>query len=239
MHILRNRGTSASPLPIAGDGLALFLNTYSSRSYPGSGTTWYDVSGNGRNFVWTSAAYTAGAPGFFATNGRLARGPASNSFGATNSSGYTVQMLMRRISASNSSAFKWYSSNGAPSSSGGRGVFSHATWGDGNIYFDQGGCCSSNTRTSVSGGNLSTWNVVTIRRIASTRRDIWRNSTLLTANTSAPAAINLSATAADIGGTQEGKTWNANLAAFVLYDRGISDAELTANVSALRELHGL
>ena len=28
------------------DGLALLLDSSSSRSYPGTGTTWYDLSGN-------------------------------------------------------------------------------------------------------------------------------------------------------------------------------------------------
>jgi hypothetical protein len=34
---------------IVRDGLVLALDAASPRSYPGSGTTWYDLSGNGNN----------------------------------------------------------------------------------------------------------------------------------------------------------------------------------------------
>jgi hypothetical protein len=48
------------------DGLVLALDAASSRSYPGTGTTWTDLSGNGNNAtlngnaanpVWNSAGY--------------------------------------------------------------------------------------------------------------------------------------------------------------------------------------
>lgn len=35
---------------IATDGLVLFLDASNQKSYPGSGSTWYDLSGNNRNF---------------------------------------------------------------------------------------------------------------------------------------------------------------------------------------------
>ena len=36
-------------------GLQLNLDASNSKSSPGSGTTWFDVSGNGRDFTWSSA----------------------------------------------------------------------------------------------------------------------------------------------------------------------------------------
>tara|TARA_R110000737_G_scaffold342518_1_gene367416 strand:- start:659 stop:1360 length:702 start_codon:yes stop_codon:yes gene_type:complete len=47
------------------DGLALLLDSSSSRSYPGTGTTWYDLSGNDNhgtlvNFTGPSAGSTSG-----------------------------------------------------------------------------------------------------------------------------------------------------------------------------------
>ena len=35
---------------ISENGMVLYLDTSNTRSYPGSGTTWTDLSGNGNNF---------------------------------------------------------------------------------------------------------------------------------------------------------------------------------------------
>lgn len=226
------------PPVVVQEGLSLFLNTYDSASYPGSGSIWYDVSGNNRHFTWTSPSYTVDTTNYFSTSGRLARGPASNSFGITNTSGYTIQMLMYQNAAATSSAFKWYSSNGDPTSSTGRGIFSHCTWSDGVIYFDQAGCCGTDTRVSVSGGTMNIWTVITFRRGPGSKRDIWKDTNLLATTSATASNINLNATQADIGGTQEGTTWNARLASFVVYRRDISDAELTSNASRLKAAHG-
>ncbi len=36
---------------IVTDGLVLYLDAANSKSYPGSGTNWYDLSGNKNDFV--------------------------------------------------------------------------------------------------------------------------------------------------------------------------------------------
>ena len=45
------------------DGLVLIMNAASARSYPGSGTTWYDLSGNSINGTLSSAAMATAVPG--------------------------------------------------------------------------------------------------------------------------------------------------------------------------------
>ena len=50
---------------IVTDGLTVLLDSRSPRSYPGSGTTWYDLSGNNNhgtlvNFTGASAGSTSG-----------------------------------------------------------------------------------------------------------------------------------------------------------------------------------
>ena len=49
-------GLSHSP-SIVTDNLALCLDAANIRSYPGSGSTWYDLSGNGRNFILRNSSY--------------------------------------------------------------------------------------------------------------------------------------------------------------------------------------
>jgi hypothetical protein len=60
------------------------------------------------------------------------------------------------------------------------------------------------------------------------------NGTTLTTNTATAVDINLTSTGADLGGTDEGSTWNARLGGFIVYNRGLSDDEITITVNALK-----
>jgi hypothetical protein len=42
---------------IVNDGLVLYLDAGNSKSYPGAGTTWYDLSNNGNNFTLSNSIY--------------------------------------------------------------------------------------------------------------------------------------------------------------------------------------
>ena len=59
---------------IATDGLVLFLDAGNSKSYPGTGTVWNDLSGNGYNFNVNASAYS--------TTGGIANMNFEGSFGA-------------------------------------------------------------------------------------------------------------------------------------------------------------
>jgi hypothetical protein len=222
---------------IVANGLVLHLDASQLNSYPGTGNTWFDISGNGRNFTWASTP-TFGNDGvaYFGTLGRRCTGPASNSFGITNTSGYTVFLLMKQLSLTQSSAFKFYSSNGTGSA--GRGIFSHCTWEDNNIYFDQGGCCNTNQRTSVASGGLTAWNIIVFRSTVATR-SIFKNATNLVTNSTTAANINLTTTGVDLGSSDENSTWNARINGFLVYNRGLSDAEITQNFNAIKSRFGL
>jgi len=52
-------GVFAGP-NVVEDGLMLYLDAADPKSYPGSGTTWFDLSGNGRHA--TLRNYSAGLP---------------------------------------------------------------------------------------------------------------------------------------------------------------------------------
>lgn len=223
---------------IVTSGLQLYLDVANPKSYNGSGTSWKDLSGNGRNFTWVSSpSFTAGPIAYFSTLGNRCTGPASNGFGIDNTSGYTIFMHSMQNALVSTSAFKFYNS------ANGRGIFTHCTWGDDTVYFDQGGCCSSDTRTSVASGGSQSWNLWTFRRTASTERSIWKNGISLTSNTAAPALINLSSTAVDLGSSDEyggnSSTWDARLATFIVYNRGLTDSEIIQNANALKTRFGL
>lgn len=231
-------GLGHSP-SIVRDGLVLYLDAANPKSYPGSGTTWFDISGNGRNCSWVSTPSVGTDTGvkYFTTLGNRCLGPASNSLGITNTSGYTIFLMVKQLSLAGAAAFKFYSPAG-------RGIFAHATWIDNNIYFDQGGCCSSDTRTNTASGGISEWTILVFRRFAnSSTRSIIKNNSILVTNTATASDINLNSTALDIASSDEyggnSSVWNARLNSFVVYNRGLSDSEIEKNFNALRGRFGV
>lgn len=225
------------------DGLALCLDAGNPKSYPGSGSTWYDVSGNGRDFSWYAApSFTGGPTPYFSTLGNRCTGPASNSFGINNNSGYTIFLICEQNSLVNTGAFKFYKNNLGGSS--GRAIFSHCTWSDNIVYFDQGGCCGSDTRTQVASGGSQTWNIWTFRRFTnSSTRSISKNGTTLITNTAAATTIDLDGRGVDVGSTDEyggnTSTWNAKLGGFIVYNRGLNDEEIKVTVNGLKSRFGI
>jgi hypothetical protein len=229
---------------IVTNGLVLALDAANVRSYPGSGTSWFDLSGNGNTFTWisTPTLTTEGSIKYFSTLGNRCDGPASNSFGINNTSGYTIFLISKQNSIVASSAFKFYSSNGSGAQS--RGIFAHCTWSNDIVYFDQGGCCNADTRTDVASGGSQTWNIWTFRRFTnSSTRTISKNGTTLITNTATAADINLNSTGVNLGGSDEtggtSSAWNAQLGGFIVYNRGLSDNEISQNTNALRNRFGI
>ena len=107
---------------IVDDGLVLYLDASNEKSYPGTGSTRFDISGNGRNCSWVSTPSVGTDTGvkYFTTLGNRCLGPASNSLGINNTSGYTIFLVVKQLSLAGAAAFKFYSPAG-------RGIFAHAT----------------------------------------------------------------------------------------------------------------
>jgi hypothetical protein len=228
----------AKPFPVVKDGLQLYLDAGNTASYPGSGNTWYDLSGKNKHFALNSPSYTSGSIPYFSTLGRSMSGPESNSFGITDVAGYTIYLIMYQNSLVNTAAFKFYGSG-----SNGRGIFAHCTWSDGNVYWDQGGVGDSDTRTYVNAGTMNAWNIFVFRRNGYRQRHILKNNSILTTNTTSAADVNLTTTSVTLGSTDEyggtSSTWDARIGHFIVYNRGLSNAELLYNHNALRTRYGI
>jgi hypothetical protein len=228
--------SAAAGPDIIQDGLVLCLDAGNRASYSGSGSAWTDLAGNNRHFNWySSPSFVSQGPlSYFTTLGNRCTGPASDSFNINNTSGYTIFLICMQNSLVNTAAFKFYGSGGY-----GRAIFAHATWGDNRIYFDQGGCCGTDTRTSIDSGGSQTWNIWTFRRLTnSSTRTISKNGRTLVTNTATAANINLISTSVDLGGSDDyggnSSTWNARLNSFYVYNRGLTDQEILQNYNATK-----
>lgn len=228
---------SSSTVPFITNGLQQYLDAGLTTSYSGAGNTWVDLSGNGRNVTWTSTpSHVSGDAGYFATNGKIATGPASNSFGINNTSGYTIILVFQTNSFSNNGAFKF---SGTVNSYN-RGIFLHPGWTIGTLYFDQGGCCDAGQRITYSTISTNTWYMVGLRSTVATRSILLNGSGVVSNTTSAATDINLTSTAQMVGNvSDEAYSWDGDLAIFATYNRGLSDAEFTENYNAIKTRFGI
>ena len=62
-------GKQLDPTPIVTSGLVLNLDASRKSSYPNTGTTWYDISGNGYNGTMTGTTYATASSGVMSFNG--------------------------------------------------------------------------------------------------------------------------------------------------------------------------
>jgi len=196
------------------NGLQLCLDAKNTRSYSGTGTSWYDLSGNGRTFTWTSSP-SWDSSGFFNTTGKVATGPASNAIGINNATGYTIFTVFQTISATNNGLFKVF---GSPE---GRAIFCHPSWTVGTIYFDQGGCCAGSQRLTTSLPAYGTWTFMALTSSVTSRK-IYINGGLAASTSTLAADINVTSTAMQINPSDEGYNWDGKLAYFSIYNREIS-----------------
>lgn len=246
-------------------GLQLCLDASNPKSYPGSGTTWYDISGNGRDFTCASAPTFNAQPvvgGYRqpdSLDSVMFTGPASNSFGITDTSGVSFIFYLTNDATSNHSAFKWYAGDGGGTDA--RGYFSHLPWGNGYIYFDKMTVTddsltnNGSTVTSAGGGRLHTnmnsgpgnpgshvnyfWvHAFTVSSDGATMK-IYRDGELLTSRTNAGSNVTLSSDGATVGGDDTyASGWNAKMGAFLCYNRELSAAEVLQITNAYRYRDG-
>ena len=241
-------GVSGGP-SIPQSGMQLNLDASNSKSYPGSGTTWTDISGNGRDFTWSSAPTYNDSPivgGYQqpdSIDSAMCSGPASDSFGITSSTGASFVFYCTNDAITSKSAFKWYMGDGEGTDA--RGYFSHLSWGNSKIYFDTDG----STSTSSGGGRLNTdsltnivnyfWVHVFTKSADGATMKIYRDGVEVASRTNAGSCPTLSDDAATIGGDDVyASGWNAKMGSFLCYNRELSADEAKQITAALRGRDG-
>jgi hypothetical protein len=242
-------GVAGGP-SIPQSGMQLNLDASNSKSSPGSGTTWSDVSGNGRDFTWSSAPtyntrpVVSGYQQPDSIDSSMCSGPASNSFGITSSTGASFVFYCTNDALTAKSAFKWYMGDGGGTDA--RGYFAHLPWSNGYLYFDTNG----STSTSSGGGRLNTssnpgshinyfWVHVFTKSADGATMKIYRDGEELASRTNAGACPTLSDDAATIGGDDVyASGWNAKMGAFLCYNRELSANEVKQITAALRGRDG-
>lgn len=202
-------------------GLVMCVDAASVRSYPGSGTTWYDVSGNGHNLSLgsgVSLVNTAQGVMQFTQDGN---GYARNTSMNLASSNYTVMSFVRKLSNSNTGrTITAYNNNW---------LLGHHddTYGD---YYAEGWVYDISSPKSDT-----TWRMFTgTGNISGDSYSLYINTDLIVTNSNGsagPNGWNLN--------SQYGQYSSCQIANLICYNRVLSATEITQNFNALRERFGI
>lgn len=218
---------------IVTDGLVFAVDAGSERSYPGSGSTWFDLSGNGLDMTmvgtvtWNSAGYFTG----WATANYFA---CTESYGGILPIGNQARTIIAVVEAGTITGYQHITHYGDNTTNQAyglalySGVLSDHRWG-----------ISNNGTVGVSASNnivmLSTrheTNTGARFGINTSYEDI---STIIGANTASNVQFRIGSR------INNGETWMSNGKIFrvLIYNRVLTDAEIEQNYNALQSRFGL
>ena len=204
------------------DGLVLCLDAGNKKSYPGSGTTWTDLSGNGKNGTMSNVTFDSANGGSMVFNGTSSSVSISNPLNQSNLSQiWTVSAWVKNTTKSIQTLV------------GGLNSGVHLDWyNSGTLLYLNGG--ANDYYTYGSSINNTGWCLITYRfKNSDGSRTIYKNTTNITTsgpnNTSTPSGQSATFTIGSGNGFMEG-----NISQISIYNRYISDAEIQQNFNALR-----
>lgn len=208
--------TSINIMPdgVSLDGLVVHLDAGNTRSYPGTGNTWYDLSGNGNHFNKNTATFINSSFGYMNYNGSYSH--SINSISSTFEDGYTAIILMKYNSFSGGS----FQYNGSSS------YINFYNGGQNRLRWETNG---GNAISSQNTLNTNEWylfagtheGITSMNQSGSAK--IYINGTLdrdvnLTANPSTNAVMKLGEYAGAL---------NGSISAFLFYNRELTADEIT------------
>jgi hypothetical protein len=204
------------------NGLVLCLDAANTKSYPGSGTTWTDLSGNGNNGTLSGVGYNSSNLGYLTFDGT------DDEVICTNNA--SVQITVGTISA-------WFNANNG--NTGVNGIIAkQSAWGlfvwDNTLRaYDWGNSVSRNTGITV--GN-STWNYVAMTftetvGTPSNNAIIYLNGSAVLTTTVKHSNHNVTV---QIGEANAGQHFGGFIASASVYNRVLTAQEIQQNYNALK-----
>jgi hypothetical protein len=209
----------------------LYLDASNPASYPGTGTTWYDISGNGNDVTMVnsnSITWNNSLPVYFSTgvNGWFNNPSGSNL--PTGNSNYTFIIWVQLGSTWNGNGLMSIGSFGTSNQSN---AFRAAST---NVLLNYWWANDLVVSTSVSPTN-GWFNAVAT--YDGTTRSIWVNGTLVGSNT--PVGHNVITSTLQIAKTADVEFLNGNVGEVFVYDRGLTSEEILSIWNATKSRYGL
>jgi hypothetical protein len=246
---------------IVTDGLVLCLDAANKRSYPGSGTTWFDLSGvigniniQNRSTDWNfSTDPSTGLSCLFNNNNRTSGNnpgidiPINNGFNKLEG---TIEMWLKPT-GSHVGGHGWFNNSDGSSFTNQSNWFWIGTWNTSDVlYFRQGNpstCCNDLTVSGFRSTHylLDSWGLWTVVwSVPNGLAQIYKNSVLLSSRTNLPTNIsntNPSNTGQLFNG--HGRTDNMQFRGYCntykIYNKALTPQEIRQNFNALRGRYGI
>jgi hypothetical protein len=208
-------------------GLTLSLNPNDGSSYNGSGTTWYDISGNTADITLVnSPTYTSGTPSYFTFNGTNQRGTGTKT-NVVPSTAYT-KVIWTYLNGYNDN-------NLVSSDTGGHFMYmassnkiysGHANWGNYAAY-------PSNASLS-----LSTWYNIALTFSTTNGMTLYINGALDSTYTANKAAHGGNGST-NIAAFGAGNFLNGRIGEVLCYNKELSGIEVAQNYNYTKTKYGL
>ena len=214
------------------NGLVLCLDAGNTKSYPGSGTAWTDLSGNNNTGTLTNGpTYSSANGGSLSFDGVDDYVDCGNATSLSFTNNLTVSI--------------WCSSNNAASYRSPLMKASNGSWNDGFGYWQFSGTFAfyinqwNGAQTvSVSKASFSITNFVATYNGVNLK--LYENGTLIQTGSSYTTNISNSSTNLEIGRGGGGSyNWSGNIAQTQIYNRALTAAEIQQNFNALRGRYGI
>jgi hypothetical protein len=246
--------TPAGPVT---NGLVLNLEADNLDSYPGTGTTWYDISGNGNNVAWLQNP-VGGTNGNSQINWNQVPGGGMFNWNPTNSDtdyffrtdtttslptgnpNYSIEIVANMLNNGNNWHLFAYGqqnpnqSNGIYYNVGADGLYKY--------YFGNDYVMVPNFSSNVGFGNNFHY-VETYNPSSSNLRCYLNNNLIVNVTVSPTPNITLySSGRLDIGGgviTDDRPAWAGKMGICRLYNRTLSSTEVTQNYNAIKSQYGV
>jgi len=216
-------GGSAGPVL---SNLTMYLNANDSASYPGTGATWYDISGFGADIALNnSPTFTASSPAYFTFNGSNQYGLGSTN-GVLDNTQYTKSVWFY---------LNAYADNNLSSSAPGGHFMYMATTNK--IYSGHTDWPNYSAFPSAFSFSLNTWYYVALTFDTTAGMSLYVNGVLdstYTANKSAFTG-NGSTNVATFGG---GNLLNGRISQAFFYNKRLSATEVLQNYNSTKALYG-
>jgi len=211
-------------------GPVLYLDASNPASYPGTGTTWYDISGNGNDVTMVnsnSITWNNSLPVYFSTG---ANGWFNNPSGSnlpTGNSNYTLIIWVQLGPTWSGNGLMSIGSFGTTNQSN---AFRTAST---NVLLNY---WWANDLVGVSSESPTNW-FNAVATYDGTTRSIWVNGTLVGSDT--PVGHNVITSALQIAKTGGNEFLNGNVGEVFVYDRGLTSEEILSIWNATKSRYGL
>ena len=216
------------------DGLVLALDAANTKSYPGSGTTWTDLSGGGNTGTLSGVGYSASNGGALTFDGSddyvNCGSPSTLNFGTGN---FNLSCWVNIPSTSGADWIGIISRYVLVSSAG---FWIQLNPGNRYVGFGWDGSAFITSSSSAGGGQ---WKFISCQRTGSTSAEVYVNG-ISVASSSSMSSGTSNGQQIDIGRMDIAGRYSAgNIAQVSIYNRALSAAEISQNFNALRGRYGI